>query len=97
MSSIGNDKHLTCTTDLLFKRLKKDKIFNLAYLKENSLKDLIVTAPSMVNKSFSASSLTESFIMAGMLDKEVKCCPDVYGLIVSRSTGVKFLVVNHGS
>ena len=39
MSSIGIDKPLTCTTDVLFKRLKKDKVLNLAYLKENSLKE----------------------------------------------------------
>ena len=83
MTSVQIEKPLSIIIDILFKKLKKDKMLNMSTLKENALKDLLVTCPEMMAASFKESSLVQSFVDAGILYTKCKRCPDVYGIINS--------------
>ena len=83
MTSVEIEKALSIVIDILFKKLRKDKILNMSSLKEHALKDLLVTCPEMMAASFKQSSLVKSFVDAGMLDTKHKRCPDVYGIMNS--------------
>ena len=50
-------------------------------MKENALKDLLITTPDMMAKAFGEKTLVKSFVSAGMLDKKLNLCPDLFGLL----------------
>ena len=55
----------------------------LLSLKENALKDCISTSLDMIHASFSKTSLIQSFVSSGMIDRKTKTCADVYAVIDS--------------
>ena len=81
MTSVDTVKPLTLFVNTIFKQLRDDKELLLPSLKENALKNLVITAPELINKAFSEKSIVDSFVSSGMLDKMHKRCPDIYGLV----------------
>ena len=52
MTSVGIETPLSILVDIIFKKLRKDKILVLSSLKENASKDCLVTTPEMISNSF---------------------------------------------
>ena len=83
MTSVGMTSPLTILVDIIFKKLRREKVLVLSTLKENALKDCISTAPVMFSSAFNKDTITKSFVDSGMLDEKTKSCPDLNGLIRS--------------
>ena len=83
MNSVGIENPLSILIDILYKKLRKENILNLSTLKEDSLKDLLVTAPEMMAAAFKESSLVQSLVDAGVLDTKCKRYLDVDEIINS--------------
>ena len=81
MTSIHKEKSLSVMVDLIFKQLRENKELLLPTLKEEALKDLLVTVPEMMAKAFSATNVLESFVASGMLDNVHRRCPDLVKII----------------
>ena len=52
MTSEGIEKPLTITIVNLFQQLRRDNVLLLPTVKENALKDLLITTPEMMTKAF---------------------------------------------
>ena len=83
MTSEGVLKPLTITVNNLFGGLKGEGRLILSPLKENALKDLLITAPDMMAKSFNKDSVIKSYMDCGMLDEKYGRCPDLFKIIKS--------------
>ena len=83
MTSLGLEKPLTIVIELLFKKLRDEKILLLPPTKENSLKDLLITAPDMMQRAFSEKGMIKAFVSAGMLDEKFHRCPDLKKILES--------------
>ena len=94
MTSVGMSSPLTILVDIIFKKMRREKVLVLAPLKENALKDCVSTAPIMFSSAFNKDSLTKSFVDSGMLDDKTKSCPDLNGLI--RSFKIDWTTVDGG-
>ena len=81
MTSIHKEKPLSVMVDLIFKQLRENKELLLSTLKEEALKDLLVTVPETMAKAFSATNVLESFVASGMLDNVHRRCPDLVKII----------------
>ena len=81
MTSEDIVKPLSILVDIIFKNLRANKELLLPTLKEAALKDLLVTAPDLMNSAFLQKTIVDSFVSAGMLDKRCKRCPDLDRLI----------------
>ena len=83
MTSVGIVKPLSLTVDRLFSDLKGEGRLSLSHLKENALKDLLVTAPDMMAKAFNKDSVIKSYMDCGMLDQKYGRCPDIFQITKS--------------
>ena len=83
MTSVGLTSPLTILVDIIFKKLRREKVLILSPLKENALKDCISTAPVIFASAFNKDTMKKSFVDSGMLDEWTKSCPDLNGLIRS--------------
>ena len=81
MTSVGMERPLTNVIMSLFKDLRAERKLLLSTVKENALKDLLLTAPDMVSKAFTEKSLVSSFQKCGMLDGNCARCPDLFKMI----------------
>ena len=83
MTSVGITTPLSILLNIIFKKIPQNKILVLSSLKENLLKDYIVTTPEMIANSFTKKTLIKSFISAGMIDERTKTCADMYEIMNS--------------
>ena len=83
MTTVVRETPLSIIVDIIFKKLRKDKLLVFLGLKEKVLKDFISTSPEMISASFSKHSLIQSFVSSGMIDDKTKTCADIYVLINS--------------
>ena len=83
MSSVGMTSPLTILVDIIFKKLRRDKVLLLFHLKANALKDCIMTGTVMCASSFSKEGMTKLFVSSGMLDHKILTFPDLYGIVDS--------------
>ena len=72
MTSVGIETPSSILVDIIFKKLRKDKILVSSTLKENTLIDCIITTPEMIAASISKQKLIKSFVSAGMIDDKIK-------------------------
>ena len=57
MTSIGTEKPLSTLIDMLFSKMRSEKVLLIAHQKEYALKDLLVTAPDLISSAFSKNSI----------------------------------------
>ena len=94
MTSVGLEKPLTNTVIGLFQKLRNERKVILSTVKENALKDLLITAPDMVSNAFTKKSLVASFQKCGMLDEHCARCPDLFKIM--KSFKVKWELIPGG-
>ena len=49
--------------------------------KELIITDCILSTPEILSKSYSKEQIEKSYVDTGMLDSEMKSCPDLYGIM----------------
>ena len=83
MSSVGVDTPLTILVEIIFQKLRNDKVLVLPKLKECALKDCVTISPRIIACAFTKTLVTDSFVSSGMINIQTKSCADIYALIDS--------------